>query len=329
MENLYETSLEITRWLQENYPQFEGFFLVISGLGREEFYLAILPLIYWCINKQAGRLLGYILFVAMAVNTTLKHAFRGPRPFWIDPQVGLEETGGYGIPSGHTQYATVLYLLIASVAGGFWAWLVAGILIFLMALSRVYLGAHFIHDVVGGFLVGLMLLAVTFLWKRRFSSQFNRRILGQRMLVAILVVGFFAAVYVIMLYLIGQPELSVPWAAHIPETELASYEEMSTAIGALLGYSIGILLESSRLRFRADGSMAKRVARYLLGIIVTVIIWRGLSLIFPRDPLYLAIPLRIIRYFLVALWAAYYAPWLFVRLGLADTDPEPKLDLSL
>jgi hypothetical protein len=42
-----------------------------------------------------------------------------------------------------------------------------------------------------------------------------------------------------------------------------------------------------------------------------------------------AIPLRILRYFLVTLWAAYYAPWLFVRLGLADMDPEPEIDFRL
>ena len=329
MENLYETGLEFIRWLQGNYPQLEGFFLAISNLGREEFYLTVLLLIYWCINKGAGRLLGYMLFTAMAVNTTLKHAFRGPRPFWIDPQVGIEETGGYGVPSGHTQYATTLYLLIAIIVSGFWVWLAAIIMVLLMALSRIYLGAHFIHDVVGGFLVGLVLVVLALIWERRLSTRFNKRILGQRLLAATLVVIIFAAVYLLMLFLIGQPDMSVSWAAHIPEAESASNVEMATAIGALLGFSIGILLESSRVRFRADGPLAKRVARYLLGIIITVIIWRGLGLIFPRDPLYIAIPLSIFRYFLVAIWAAYYAPWLFVRLGLADTDPEPEMDLTM
>ncbi len=329
MENLYEISLEFTRWLQENYPQLEGFFQTISNLGREEVYLAVLPLIYWCINKRAGKLLGYTLFSAMAINTTLKHALRMPRPFWIDPQVGLEQTAGYGLPSGHTQYATTLYLLIASLVGGVWVWLAAGFMVFLMALSRVYLGAHFIQDVIGGFLVGLLLLTIVLIWERRYAAQFNKRILGRRMLGAIVIVLFLTAVYMILQFIIGQPDLSAPWAAHIPEAELASKTEMATAIGALLGFSIGILMESSRIRFRADGPIGKRAARYLIGIIITIIIWRGLGLIFPRDPLAIAIPLRLLRYFLLTLWAAYYAPWLFVKLGLANTDPEPELNLRL
>ena len=149
------------------------------------------------------------------------------------------------------------------------------------------------------------------------------------MLLAILVVSALAAVYLIMLYLIGEPDMSLPWAAHIPEAELASIEEMATAIGSLLGFSVGIVLESSRVRFHTGGPIVKRVGRYLVGIIVTIIIWRGLGMIFPRQPLSIAIPFRVFRYFLMTLWATYYAPWVFVRVGLADSDPAPKMNLTL
>ncbi|MFN2137239.1 MAG: phosphatase PAP2 family protein [Candidatus Promineifilaceae bacterium] len=329
MENLYNTSLEFTRWLQENFPQLAGFFKLLTDTGAEEFYVALLPLIYWCINKRLGKILVYVLFVSVTINTMLKHALRQPRPFWIDPAVAIDATGGYGIPSGHTQYATTIYLLVAAAIGSVWAWIVALFLILVMGFSRVYVGAHFIHDVVAGFLVGLIILVIALVGQKQFGKAFSRRILGQRMMLAMLVVITIAAVYILILYLIGAPDLSVPWAGFIPQAEIDSITEMASAIGALLGVSVGILLEGSRVRFRADGPLSKRIARYLLGIAITVIVWRGLGYIFPREPLAIAIPLRIFRYFLVTLWASYYAPWLFVRLGLADSDPAPGLNLRL
>ncbi len=329
MDSLYGFSLDLIRWLQENYPQLEGFFKLISGLGSIEFYLAILPLIYWTINKRLGKQLGFVLFISVGINTIFKQALRGPRPFWLDPTLGLLKTGGYGIPSGHTQYATALFLLIAGWYSRAWGWLLAIVMIFLMALSRIYLGDHFLSDVVAGFLLGLLLLSGYLIWRRYFAMRLSKRILGQRLLVGIIATVLMASLYLAILLVIGKPDLSVPWSEYIPEAELSSKTEMAKAVGALLGFSIGIVLEGARVRFRSDGPLGKRAARYILGIIVTIIIWRGLGILFPDDPLWLAIPLRIFRYFLVALWASYYAPAVFVRLRLADAEPQPRINLRL
>ncbi len=329
MDFLYATSLELITWLQANYPQLAGFFVFVSLLGNEEFYLAILPLIYWSINKRLGLYLGFVFFITIALNTILKQAFRGPRPFWIAPELGISDTGGYGIPSGHTQYATVLYLVIAAWTKKFWVWLLAFILILIMSISRIYLAQHFIHDVIAGFIFGLIILAGYFIWRRSFATSFSKRILGQKMLAAILITFGLALLYVLVLILIGNPDLSVPYAEFVILAEIASRNEMATATGALLGFGIGVLLEGSRVRFRSDGSWSKRAGRYILGIVVTVIIWQGLGTVFPRDPLWLALPLRVFRYGLVTFWASYLAPIVFVRLHLAEADPPPQIDLTL
>jgi hypothetical protein len=222
-----------------------------------------------------------------------------------------------------------LFFLIASWIHKGWAWLLAIVLVVLMGLSRIYLGDHFIIDVIGGLTIGLVILLGIFFWRRYFATSFGKRILGQRLLFALLITLILVLGYVAVLILIGEPDLSVAWAAHFPVAELDSKMEMATAVGALVGYTVGIILEGARIRFRADGPIVKRIARYLLGIIITVIIWRGLGMLFPDDPLWLALPLRILRYALVALWASYYAPALFVRLQLADGDPDPGINLKM
>ncbi len=329
MDSFYGFSLDVIRWLQETFPQLESFFLFISNLGSLEFYLAALPLVYWTIDKRLGKLLGLLLFISVGVNTIFKQAFRGPRPFWLDPSVGILETSGYGIPSGHTQNSTVLFLLVAGWVRKGWVWLLAITMIMLMGLSRIYLGDHFVSDVIGGLLLGLIILLGFVLWRRYFAVSTSKRILGQRLLLVLTVTMILSLAYVSVVWLIGTPNLAVPWAAYIPEAELETKREMATAIGALFGFSIGIVLESTRIRFRADGPLGKRAARYILGIIITIVIWRGLGTLFPDNPLWLAIPLRILRYALVTLWASYYAPALFVRLKLADADPDPGINLKL
>ncbi len=329
MEPLLLYSLEVTIWLQENYPQLEPFFSFFTFLGNELFYLTFLPLLYWSISKQLGRIVGFLLFVSVSINTIFKNSFRSPRPFWIDPAVGLDATNGYGIPSGHAQNSILLYIIIAAWIKRSWVWIITIVTIILIGVSRIYLGAHFIYDVIAGYLIGIALLLGFVIWNQSFAARFKKRILGQKLLIALLVPGLLAGIYIGVRIIIGAPDLSVPWAAYIPEAELSSIQEMGTAIGAMIGVGIGYVLEPSRVRFRSDGPLSKRIGRYLLGMAVTILIWYGLGEIFPREPLWLAIPLRLIRYGLVGIWISYYAPMIFVRLNLADADPKPGINLKI
>jgi membrane-associated phospholipid phosphatase len=328
MEELYRLSIVLTTWLQETYPQLLGPMTLVSALGQEEFYLIFLPAIYWSIDKRLGRQLGYIFLLSAAIYSMLKSTIRQPRPFWIDPSVQLGEAEGYGIPSGHVQNATAVYLLLAVRLRRVWTWIVALLFMLLMGFSRLYLGVHFPQDLIGGFVVGLLILGAFLVWQSFYYGRFTQLILGRRLLLLTLVPTVLVAAYVGVLLLIGPPNTDVPWAAYIPAAELNGHEDVVSAVAGLLGFGVGILLESSRIRFRSGGPVWQRVARYAVGIVVAVGIWAGLRAVFPAEPQWVALPLRFLRYLLLLLWVTYFAPWVFVRLRLATADPESEVRIS-
>ncbi len=330
MESLTDFSMQAIEWLQQTYPGLEGLMIFFTTLGNEEAFLLILPVIYWCINKRLGRELNYLFFISVALNTLLKQSFRQPRPYWLDPDVAEGgETAGFGLPSGHAQYAAVLYLFIAMWFKKWWLWLFALFMAGMIGFSRLYLGQHFIQDIIAGYLVGLLMLGGYVLWQRTAGPSFGKRILGQKMLVAVALPFLFGVVYAIVRLLLGAPDPSAPYYDWTVVADLSSFNEMVLAVALLLGVGIGFLLEASRVRFRADGPISKRILRYILGVVVLAALAEGLGAIFPRDPLWLGIPLRFVRYLLLGLWASYWAPWVFVKLRLADADPDPGIHISL
>lgn len=329
MESLLDLSLQVTHWLQSNYPQMEPFFEATSVLGRVELYLIVLSLIYWCLDKRLGATLTYLVTFTLLFNSILKHAFRDPRPYWIDPSAGLAEDRNYGIPSGHAQIATVFYLTIAVWYRRAWIWILCLAMVFVMSLSRIYLGVHDIPDVVAGVILGVLTVVGYFLWERYASQRFKKRILGQRLLAAVVFPLLLAVIYAAILLLTDKPGDEVAWSSFIEQAERSSLLNVVSSVALLLGLGVGFTLEGSWVRFRIDGPFWKRGLRYGLGIAVAFVIAFGLERTFPEDPLWLNAVLEVARMLLLALWIAYYAPWTFVRLKLASADPEHEITLTL
>ncbi len=329
MEPLQELSFELTQWIQVNYPQLEDFFRLQSNIGRFEFYLLVILLVYWCLDKTLGRSIAYLLTFSYLINSMLKHVLGDPRPYWLDATLGLDTEESYGVPSGHAQAATVFFGFLGLWFKKAWVWILAIIMIMLICISRIYLGVHDLEDIIAGILIGIVILAGYFTWQRYLAQRFANRILGQRLLIAILVPLGLVAVYLIIMIIIGQPDTNVTWSTYIDVAEKTSIDNVATSFGAVLGFGIGFVLEVSRVRFLSTGPIGKRALRFVVGLLTTVLLWLGLELIIPTEPLALSIPLRIIHLFLVCLWIAYYAPWIFVKLRLADSKPEPEVSITI
>ncbi|HEU5331278.1 MAG TPA: phosphatase PAP2 family protein [Actinocrinis sp.] len=128
--------------------------------------VAVLAVVLWI--RRARRLaLWAALTIAggALIDVVLKAAVGRARPHFTDPVV-LASGGSF--PSGHAFTATLgagvllLWVLpLLSPRGRIAAWIVAAAVPLAVGASRVALGVHWVSDVVGGWLLGAALLAVT------------------------------------------------------------------------------------------------------------------------------------------------------------------------
>ncbi|RLE64478.1 MAG: hypothetical protein DRJ47_07645 [Thermoprotei archaeon] len=144
---------------------------LITRLGDETVYFALSALIYIVFNPSLGIQLFIVLATTSWLNIVLKNFFAMPRPpkdFW------KVEAGGYGFPSGHVQTVTSYCFYLLFSYRRLELLLLSMILTTYVAFSRVYLGVHYIHDVVGGFIFGAITALAVFK-TMKFTSQLTWR----------------------------------------------------------------------------------------------------------------------------------------------------------
>lgn len=137
-----------------------------SGLFLTTASVAIAAILIW--RRAWHRLAVLVITVGggTLLNLALKHLFHRQRPTVENPLVALST---YSFPSGHTIGATLFYGLLAVIVIRSvqpWRWRImapffAMLMILLVGLSRIYLGAHFLSDVMAAIAVGILWLSVS------------------------------------------------------------------------------------------------------------------------------------------------------------------------
>ncbi|MGZ3305554.1 MAG: phosphatase PAP2 family protein [Asticcacaulis sp.] len=203
-------------------PALDRWVITVTEFGDTLVTLAVTAaLAAWLLWKRAWRTAIYwIVAVAggSAINTAIKGALHRARP------LALYQSGwtSYSFPSGHSTVNAVIYGFLAVIvvrqAEPRWrSWVIAGaaLLVGIIATSRLYLGAHWFSDVVGGLAFGTLwiaLLAGFYLFRQadRFSSR-------QLLLVAVIALAVSAGVNIALHRHADDARYAVkPPALHLP-----------------------------------------------------------------------------------------------------------------
>lgn len=146
---------------QMRSPMWASLFLTVTKLGST-FYLSIIGCaagIIFIFLRWFRPL--FLLILVMGGQSVLHYGFKWliarPRPPAL---ISYREVESFSYPSGHAVGGLCLYIAIAWIvttrietsAAKAGIWIVAGALVFLIGMSRVYIGIHYPTDVLAGFL---------------------------------------------------------------------------------------------------------------------------------------------------------------------------------
>jgi len=279
----------ITTWLRTLMP-WPLVFILFTGLGEDIFYVALVLVGFWAYKKKESILVVWVLLVSVLSNYWVKLVVANPRPnpsYWW---TGIDASN-YSTPSGHAQNSAMLFGWLAVKAKRWWMYLLAVVLTVLIGVSRVYLGVHYLGDVVLGWALGLVLLSILLLMEKPLSKTLSRYKTGYLYLALFL---FGLAATFISTYLLPQP----------PEDNFG-------ALGGLtMGVALGLLLERRFVNFTVEplnGQKWRLVLRVVIGLMLVIGTMFGLAPFLPTTEVWL----RALRYALVAIVGAFVWPAIF------------------
>lgn len=263
----------------------------------------IAAIMYWCIDKKCGQRLLFAITGSITINSGIKNFFKIPRPIGSEGLESLRTSTatGYSFPSGHTQTATTVWVSIMEYFRKKWVIVLGMIMVLGAGVSRLYLGVHWPTDVLGGWILGIVLSLI-------FVKLFDYIDQNKCYYILFLIlIAFIVAVY----FLAG--------------------EEFVKSFGMYTGFILGYIIEDKFINFsteeskktvsiftdkKAKTSMKTKVLRFVIGIITLGAVYALLKylsvMIFGGNTsesiLWIV---DYIRYTLIALWGVAGVPFLF------------------
>jgi membrane-associated phospholipid phosphatase len=319
-----EWGIAVITWLQGIGTWLTPIMKAATFLGDEQFYLLVLPVILWWIDIGLGVRIGLALLLSTGINGALKLVFGLPRPYWVSKEIKALSSGTtFGLPSGHSQNAVVLWGRIATLVKRRWLQALLIGLMILIGVSRAYLGVHFPTDILAGWAIGLLILGMLIVLDKPVAAWLSGMRLAGRLAAAASLSLAVLAIGMLAFWASADRVVPAAWASQAAALtpgsepiEPQSLTDTITAAGTLLGLGIGAALLVDWGGFEPRAGIGIFLLRYIVGLAGMLALYLGLRALFPAGHTPLAYLCRYIRYAAVGLWVTYLAPRLFTWLRL-------------
>lgn len=303
--NFPNIEIDIIKWIQ----QFSGKelidkgFIYISYLGEAYLFIVVALIIYWLFNKKWAYKFVTAFLASAVVVSVMKVLIKRPRPYQESADIKsigkpAHEAYGeqsYSFPSGHSSTAASITTGVLKETKNVFLWVLLILNIILIPFSRLYLGQHYLSDVIMGVILGVLIVLTIY----AIFDKIEKEELVGLIILPFVLVGVVALVYFKMYN-----------------------KEMFQAAGAFTAFSLGYFVEKRLIKYEPkENKVWKQIIKFVIGIAVTFGLQQGLKYVLPYQEVATGDPIPLmnfiwdgVRYFIIALWATVGAMGLFKLL---------------
>ncbi len=244
--------------------------LLITQMGDVVFFVAIFCVLYWCYDKRYALMYSFYYLTCYGLNSALKAIIARPRPWQASANVvNFTNSSGSSMPSGHASSIAVMGTSLTIEAfhnkkTPKWlkitACVVVPIICILVAFSRMYLGQHYLTDVIAGLALGV---GVAFGARYLFALLKNKEDNFALYLLPIFFAGLF-------LY---PREL---FTSNLIHAKIYEY------IGLITSVIIGYTIEKRYIKFDIRANALFNIFKVVFGLVSTFAIYKLFDFILPN-----------------------------------------------
>ena len=289
---MFNFELEFLKWLEGLRTNFlNAVFEGITLLGEETLIILLVVALWFAVDKKFAQHVFFVTATSLSINGIIKNFAKVPRPFTKGISCVRPDTAtGYAFPSGHTQGFATWSSFFAVKFKKTWLTILVGVLVSLVAISRLYLGAHYPSDVIVGVALGL-----------------GFAILGNYL---------FEKVKDVKKLYLGTLLILMPFIVYFLFVADPLFADLFKTFGMVGGMVAVSFLDEKTEPLSYDVVWWKKLIRIVLGVVLAVVLKEVIKLVNVFEIMQISLLIDALRYFIVVMAVGYLCPLLFKKIKL-------------